>query len=168
MFSNIYRHVDNQDRPDIPSYPALTLLTHCLMKGLQSGAVLGLIAIPILRYRSGSSFSAAWKRSMVISPIVGCSITTALLLGKDMNGGLTDDSVDDRAYRIKHNEGQVKVDKYSIITGCGGAVIGSVFVGGGVLASTSTGIAFGVLYYIGEGHINSLKETVKKSLINNN
>ena len=49
MFRNIFRRVDNQDRPDIPEYPAITLLTHCIMNGLQSGAKLGLVAIPLIR-----------------------------------------------------------------------------------------------------------------------
>ena len=162
MFRNIFRRVDNQDRPDIPTYPAITLLTHCFMKGLQSGAILGLVAIPLIRYRSAKSYYAAWKKSMVISPIFGGSMTTLLLFGKDISGGLTDDGVDDRAYRIKHNEGQVKVDKYSIISGLGGASVGAVS-GLGVLASASTGIAFGVLYCVGERHSDVLTEFIKKN-----
>ena len=59
------------------------------------------------------------------------------------------DGVDDRAFRIMHNKGQVKIDKYSTVGAAVGAGIGAVSLVGmsAVLAGASTGVAVGVLYY---------------------
>jgi len=149
MFNNVFRHSENDDRVDIPNYPAITLINHCFNKGVQSGAIIGLFTIPLLAYKRKISIKDAWKKSMTIAPVLGGIFVPSLLIGKDVMGDLTDDGVDDRAYRIVHNEGQNKVDKYSIIGACSGAIFG-VLIGGGYIAAASTGVALSVIYYSAE------------------
>ena len=58
--------------------------------------------------------------------------------------------IDDRAYRIEHNVGQMTVDKYSLIGGLIGAADGAILGKFGlrsVAASSLTGVAAGVAVY---------------------
>jgi len=108
--------------------------------------MLGLIAIPLLKYKRKISIQQAWKTSMTMGPIIGGLLVPSLLIAKDFNGDLTEDGVDDRAYRIVHNEGQNLVDKYSLIGVCTGSICG-VILGSGYLPAMSTGVALSVIFY---------------------
>jgi phage shock protein PspC (stress-responsive transcriptional regulator) len=73
-----------------------------------------------------------------------------MLYKKHLDGELAADGVDDRAYRLVKNSGQVLVDKYSLVGGGVGATYGAIFGGLGVrsvFSGTMTGVAFGVAAY---------------------
>jgi len=99
---------------------------------------------------------------MIPAPVLGAAITLSMLYALDYSKPMGTDGVDDRAFRIVKNEGQVKVDNYSTVAAAGGAALGAVSVGGlpAVLAGASTGVAFGVVYYMVEkqGLLQKLKE----------
>lgn len=153
---DLNRKVDHESytATDMPLYPARVLTAHCLMKGLQAGSVLGLFAItPAHKFLKKEALTTSWRRMMPGSVIAGTTISMGLLAFKGYQGQLDIAGVDDRAYRISKSEGQVKVDRYSMIGGFIGASLGAVlgrFSGGNIVAGSSTGIALGVVFYMTE------------------
>lgn len=141
---------------DLPVYPARTLAAHVAAKGLQAGALIGLlVATPAVMKFGKKSIYSSWSIAVPVSATLGCSIALGMLYGKYINGQLTEDGVDDRAYRIYHHAGQRKVDRYSAVGGVAGLC--SVIVlrrFRGTLATAATGVAAGVLLYAAEKAFN--------------
>jgi hypothetical protein len=111
---------------DMPLYPARTLFFHVGLKGIQAGSVLGFLFTPLYKYKKRIPLSQSFITVMPRSAFVVGVLSLGLLYGKNFKGDLTDDGVDDRAYRIAHNVGQNTVDKYSVICGFLGASVGSI------------------------------------------
>ena len=88
-----------------------------------------------------------WHSFVPSATIVGATFSSSMLYGKDLKGDLTIPGVDDRAYRIVKNPGQVKVDRYSLIGFGAGAVVGTI-VGGATVPLACTGIAMGPMAYL--------------------
>ena len=144
---DVCRKVDQSQYSDtMPTYPARTLVVHVATKGLQLGSIVGLVLTPLLAWRRKSALATVWRGFVPKAAIVGSTVTTSMVYSMDMRGKLDIAGVDDRAYRIAHNEGQVKVDRYSLIGGATGAVTG-VIVGGATLPLVCSGIALGVVAY---------------------
>ena len=134
----------------MPTYPARFLTQHCVIKGVQLGSSVGILVFPLVSIFRKISFSGAWKVTMPASATVGVAISLGLLYYKHSTGALDADGVDDRAYRIKHNEGQNKVDFYSGVGAvAGGAlgVLGSRSVLSSAIAGSLTGVALGIGAY---------------------
>ena len=71
--------------------------------------------------------SATLRNIAPISSFLGGSLSLGSLYAKYLSGDLvSNEAVDDRAYRIYKNEGQNKVDKYSIIGTAAGMSLGNV------------------------------------------
>lgn len=87
---------------------------------------------------------------MPSSAVVFTAISAVALYKKHHDGVLDDDGVNDRAFRIAKNAGQVKVDQYALAgAGLGatfGAIVGRTAVRA-VLSSGLTGVAAGVAVY---------------------
>lgn len=154
---------ENYSETSLPTHPARVLSVHVAQKGIQGGALAGLfVGVPLVSYLRKLSFRAAWTRVMIPAPVIGAAVTLSMLYAMDYSKPMGADGVDDRAFRIIKNEGQVKVDNYSTIAAAGGAALGAVSVGGlpAVLAGASTGVAFGVVYYMVEkqGLLQKLKD----------
>lgn len=150
---DINRKIDSTkySATDLPSYPVRTLVGHVALKGIQAGAVIGLVAgVPLISYLRKLPFSQAWRRVMPITPIIGGMATLGLLYAKNLNEQMGANGIDDRAYRILHNKGQVKVDQRSIVGGAIGAALGTVIAPGiaTVFAAASTGVAAGTLFHV--------------------
>ena len=84
---------------------------------------------------------------MKTSGPLGSFVSLGLLVGKAASSDtMTDEGVDDRAYRIANNAGQNKVDSLSMYGLLAGGAIG-VF-SGRLLSCSSTGVAVGTAMYI--------------------
>ena len=92
-------------------------------------------------------------RRMPSSAVIFTAASAVALYKKQLDGGLSEDGVDDRAFRIVKNSGQVKVDQYALAGASVGAALGAV-VGRtavrAVLSSSLTGVAAGVALYSAE------------------
>lgn len=87
---------------------------------------------------------------MPVAAGLGVTASLGLLAFKQAQGSLTDEGVDDRAYRISKHAGQAKVDTYTLVGGLIGAADGAILGKFGlrsVCASSLTGVALGVAVY---------------------
>jgi hypothetical protein len=156
---DLFRRVDQAAyTAEMPLYPARVLQTHCLMKGLEWSA-LGLALWPLAAWRY-SSFAATFRPVFLGLPALGILGSTALLVqnvrASDVAG------VDDRAFRILKNKGQVAVDRKASVGAAVGSMFGAVVMGNpsGVLATASLGIALAVAYHAVE--MDETKAAAKK------
>lgn len=134
---------------ELPTYPVRTLVGHVAIKGVQAGAFLGLVVgVPVISYLRKLPLKQAWRKVMPIAPVVGTFLSLAGLYGLNYSKPMGVDGIDDRAFRIMHNKGQVSQDQCSIVGGAVGAAFGTVVVPGvvPVLAAASTGVALGCVY----------------------
>mmetsp|Transcript_93743 Transcript_93743/g.183802 ORF Transcript_93743/g.183802 Transcript_93743/m.183802 type:complete len:176 (-) Transcript_93743:29-556(-) len=149
---DLNRKVDESkyDSTELPTYPVRTFVGHVAMKGVQAGSILGLaIGVPLIAYLRKMPISKAWLKVMPIAPIIGTIGSLSLLYGKNATTPFGSDGIDDRAFRIMHNKGQVKVDKYSVVgsvLGMGCATVMAPGIGP-IFAAASTGVAVGCAYY---------------------
>lgn len=138
---------------DLPQYPVRTLVGHVAMKGVQVGAVAGLVAgVPLIAYLRKLPASHAWRRVMPIAPVIGSALSLTGLFVLNYTKPMGFDGIDDRAYRIMHNKGQVRVDQRTILGGAIGAAVGTAVAPGlvSILAASSTGVAAAFVYDKGE------------------
>eukprot|EP01032_Pedospumella_encystans_P027343 gene27343-30907_t len=162
--ANFSRRIDEScyDADSLPTYPARVLAVHVAQKGVQAGALGGLLMVPVISYLRKLPLRTAWTRVMVPAPFIGTAISLSMLFAMDYYKPMGLEGVDDRAFRIMNNAGQVKVDKYSTVALAAGAAIGAVTIGGlsAILAGASTGVAAGVGVYSAEkaGWVEKLKE----------
>lgn len=112
---------------EMPEYPARVLTTHCAMKGVQLGSILGTaILTPAYAFYRKVPLGSSLRTCAFPGTLLGVALSLSMLYAKDYNGSLDVAGVDDRAYRLVHNEGQVKVDQYSVIGAAAGATAGAV------------------------------------------
>ena len=168
---------DEYPAGDMPPYPARTLTAHVLAKGVQAGALAALLlgepaaagacapraraacapnpvrlrpcpAAPIWAYSRGARLTSVLHKAQLLAIPLATGVSGAMLLKKDYDGALSAEGVDDRAYRIVHNAGQVHVDRYSLIGAGVGATAGAIWgplAATSVLSGAATGVALGVL-----------------------
>lgn len=141
------------DGEHLPEYPGRVLFGHVTMKGMQLGSVLGCFSIPVVAVVRKQSVGLAARTVFPLTVVGGLSIAYGKLYKSYLDGKLDADGVDDRAYRIIHNRGQVKVDQYTAL----GAMVG-VFAGiliskgrpGSTLSSACLGIVCGITSHLAE------------------
>mmetsp|Transcript_20197 Transcript_20197/g.33795 ORF Transcript_20197/g.33795 Transcript_20197/m.33795 type:complete len:179 (+) Transcript_20197:58-594(+) len=158
------RKIDSSKYPstELPTYPARTLTAHVAMKGIQLGSVAGLVVgVPfmnreLLKWKRGGTnmFSSAWLRVMPVAPLLGLTATLTMLFVKNFRQELDDDGVDDRAFRLINNYNQMKLDQFSVIGAAVGAGAGAILRPGlrSIMASSTTGVVFGILAFGAEHH----------------
>lgn len=135
-----------------PPYPARVLFKHVAIKGIQIGSVVGVVVLPFIAGVRGQSIARTLKTGLPFFAATGAYASLGLLFGKNYKGDLTLAGVDDRAYRIKNNATQNKVDYYSGIGAVTGITLGAVISGSitAALATSVAGVAIGVASYAGE------------------
>ena len=162
---DFYRKINSEkySSDELPTYPARTLVVHVGVKGVQIGSAAGLVlGVQLLTYLRKMPVGKAWRNVMPVAPIIGSVLTLTMLYAKHYNTPMDIDGVDDRAFRIMHNNGQVKIDRYSVLGAAAGAAIGTVVMPGlrSALAGSSTGVVFGMLFYVAESR--GLLEKLRK------
>lgn len=161
---------ENHTSTDLPTYPVRTVVGHVALKGVQAGSILGLVVgVPLVSYLRKMPLKQAWVRSMTVSPILGTMAALTMLYAKHYNEPMGEEGIDDRAYRIMHNKGQVRTDQYGMTGAAIGVAIGTLVAPGvgTIMASACTGVAVGVAVHVGESkgvwkEINNLVEELKK------
>lgn len=134
----------------MPEYPDWELCKHVLFKGTQVGAVAGLLITPVWSVMRRLPVMVAWQRALPLSAALFTTISACALYKKQVDGELTNERNDDRAFRILHNESQVKIDRYATFGACAGLSTGAVLGRAALrsaMAAGVTGIALGVIAF---------------------
>eukprot|EP00042_Codosiga_hollandica_P040842 m.357096 g.357096 ORF g.357096 m.357096 type:complete len:242 (-) comp55965_c0_seq1:1413-2138(-) len=124
-------------------YPGAVLTEHVAIKGLQTGAVLSTLATIVvsLRNRKNNLIISLDDRAQPLSRfgqflclglkhgrigfVLGPLVATSALLGMAaMKEDMALDGIQDRAFRLEHNKGQLLVDRFSFYGGAFGALSG--------------------------------------------
>lgn len=146
------------DNEKLPEFPARVLLGHITMKGMQLGSVLGCFSIPIVALVRKQPVGLTARTVFPLTVMGGLTVAYGKLYKTYLDGKLDNDGVDDRAYRILHNKGQVKVDQYTAIGAMVGVIAGiAVSRGrpGSTLSSACFGIACGIVSHVAEEKFGS-------------
>ncbi|KAJ7394197.1 hypothetical protein OS493_003880 [Desmophyllum pertusum] len=135
-------------------HPALELYTHVTFKTVQAGALLGMVVIaPVFRLAVGPRTLLAVKETALRygrnGAIIGLPLGPLMTYGRATSGeGINDDGMFDRAYRLRFNRNQVRVDQASILGSLGGAggalLLGSSVVSGAVVGLVGGTVAMGL------------------------
>ncbi|XP_013778728.1 uncharacterized protein LOC106463262 [Limulus polyphemus] len=138
--------VTDEEMQNIP-YPSFELGIHITMKDVQAFTILGMGIIgPLVAVVRGHRSAGNLRQAALNGGKYGAA--TGLVVGPLMTYGrirnLEQDGIFDRCYRLRHNEGQVRVDRLSIFGGLGGTGLG-VAMGHGALSGGLVGMTAGVL-----------------------
>ncbi|KAI9024022.1 hypothetical protein DFJ74DRAFT_60704 [Hyaloraphidium curvatum] len=139
----------------MPANTGMLLTGHVVLKTVEAGAIVGLATSPI-----GYFFSKDKNKSLLRNAfrypgrgtLIGIPLGLFMVAGKSYS--MDGPGVDDRAYRIMHNEGQQRTDRFATYGAIGGAVAGAVGVlvpGAGLTRiwnTSSVGVALGVLVHV--------------------
>lgn len=135
-------------------YPRMELYTHVTFKTIQAGALLGMVLIaPAVRLVSGprtlNAISETALRYGRNGALIGIPLGPLMTYGRATSGdGLNEDGFTDRAYRLRYNRNQVRVDQASIVGTLGGAgvavLLGSSAVSGAVVGLVGGTVAMGM------------------------
>jgi len=147
---NLLRKVDSEKYTDeMPEYPAQIILKHMFNKGIQTGSVLGLfVVLPTAMVIRKNIPSFVWAQSQpqkIVSTTLGT--VTAVCMGIPFTMGLTEEGVDDRAYRLVQNANQNRVDTYSLI-GLGAGITAGYFTKQSPFIFGATGVVAGIGYHL--------------------
>jgi Protein of unknown function (DUF1757) len=137
---DISRRVDRSQYsdPSVPEFPAKVLLSHIVYKGLQYGSLGGIAIAPLWALSRARPLSVVFPRVVWTGAAVGLAGSFGLLAARGFQGALSNEGVDDRAFRLSKNVGQVEMDQASGLGGVLGASIGAIF-GKRALRSVLTG-----------------------------
>mmetsp|Transcript_12148 Transcript_12148/g.12222 ORF Transcript_12148/g.12222 Transcript_12148/m.12222 type:complete len:179 (-) Transcript_12148:94-630(-) len=114
---------------DMPVYPARYVIQHTVMRGVQVGSVVGMVASPLFSLVRGKTLGRSMRIGLPLSAALGGSLSIIYLCVLESKGKLDIAGVDDRAYRLKHNADVQRVDQYSSIGGAAGLAIGVIASG---------------------------------------
>lgn len=107
-------------------------------------------AAPLWAFSRSKPLVAVAPRVLAVTTVGAAAVSMGMLLMKEYQGALTPEGVDDRAYRLSKNVGQVTIDQYSGIGAVVGAAYNSIF-GRTALRSVALGgimgVAAGAAYY---------------------
>ncbi|CAF0886842.1 unnamed protein product [Didymodactylos carnosus] len=155
--ANANTDLDDEQRVLIP-HPLRELTLHCIYKGIEVAPVVGLATVlPYQLYKS--------KRNPQLRPIlsrVGTmygAVAGAVLSVTFMHAKLYQEKYDeyriwDRSYRLRHSQGQLRADRYSLYSAIVGGVTGFViglptkFSGLSGGKGALLGIPFGLLVHL--------------------
>lgn len=122
------------------------LMTHITEKGFQLGSCIGsVVVVPVTAYRGRSSnYPVVPKmlRGLSRSAVITTAVAGLLGLGKVYGTPLTPEGVQDRVYRLHHNQGQNRTDAFSRVGAVAGAAAAAAKFGVGGTALIG-GAAFG-------------------------
>jgi len=134
---------------DIP-YPYVELHAHVIMKTAQAFGLLGTVVIgpvaALARSRTRtldgikSSSYKCGKWGVILSLVVAPLMTQGVLRGRKADR----DSVYDRSYRLRHNRGQVRVDRGSAVGAVSGASL-AVPLGASPVMGALVGMSMGIV-----------------------
>ena len=137
------KDLSDEQYSDIPS-PRFELHVHVLYKTVQAGSILGMVVfgplVGLVRGRSWTAVKAAALKGGRIGAMIGVPmgpLMTEMTLSK---AKATPESIFDRCYRIRHNIGQVRTDRFCTI----GSVVGTG-VGVALGAGAFNGFVVGVV-----------------------
>ena len=130
---------------DIP-HPKLELTVHVVNKCFQSGCILGTLSGTITTLVKPSNRNAAGFVSNITKhgsrlALVGVCIGPVMTYGRMRS--LENDAIVDRVYRLRHNKGQVRVDRADNSGFVGGPLVAKAF-GYPLLFGMVTAVAGGV------------------------
>jgi hypothetical protein len=110
---------------------AALLEGHVALKGAEAGALLGAVAGPLVALARGTGAPA--QDSVLVGAAYGAAGGTALsaLLGLGKIATLDRSGLEDRVYRLCHNESQRRVDTFSVAGGALGAAAAYALVKAG-------------------------------------
>ncbi|KIZ02973.1 hypothetical protein MNEG_4988 [Monoraphidium neglectum] len=97
-----------------PEYVELKLMGHVAQKGFQAGSLIGLAAVvPIMALRRRALDAALVTTGAGYGALGGLALTVVLGLAKRAN--IDRKGVEDRVYRLSHNEGQNRTDSFCAV-----------------------------------------------------
>eukprot|EP00281_Chroomonas_sp_CCMP1168_P022679 CAMPEP_0206235478 /NCGR_PEP_ID=MMETSP0047_2-20121206/13172_1 /ASSEMBLY_ACC=CAM_ASM_000192 /TAXON_ID=195065 /ORGANISM="Chroomonas mesostigmatica_cf, Strain CCMP1168" /LENGTH=210 /DNA_ID=CAMNT_0053659687 /DNA_START=29 /DNA_END=661 /DNA_ORIENTATION=+ len=177
------RRVDRSKYTDesMPEHPGATLLSHVALRGAQVGSLAGVLIFAPIQWIRGGRKEALLK---TIAPRIGAmGLLGGGVLGGAMVVGMalappsskpsskppwTDDGVDDRAFRISHNQKIIDQDNYLAGGALAGLVCGRSQAGRGIVGHVAVGMAMATLASVavlaGVPEIRKRWPAMKKSL----
>lgn len=112
--------------------------------------MVGLAAAPLVAVLYRAPLGRALRVSVTRCSAGALLASMGLLLAKTYSGALDEMAVDDRGYRIAHNEGQLEVDRLcrgGAVAGLAAGALSGALAPGALLAFPLTGVALSVLGY---------------------
>lgn len=145
------------DVDDFPRWPGAVLATHVVARCTMAGSFFGGLGASVAWARSGghdSLLRRAWPTWALRGAGVGALCGAAMVAGKAAT--LEQDDVDDRAYRLLHNEGQTAVDTWATagcvaVAAAGAATYAHPSVLMRVSQGGAVGVSVGVVAYLFAG-----------------
>lgn len=131
-------------------HPAVEVYAHVTFKTIQAGALLGMVVIaPAVRLAVGPRTLAAVTETALRygrnGAIIGVPLGPLMMYGRATSGeGIHEDGFIDRAYRLRYNRNQVRVDQASILGTLGGAG-GALLLGGSAVSGAMVGLVGGTV-----------------------
>ena len=125
---------------------------------MQVGSVVGFFSTPIVAIVWRIPFSRALRASVNRSSFGFFLIGMSLLAGKTYSGALDELSVDDRAYRMAHNKGQLETDRVALQGAAAGLICTTLLGQVGVrslLAYSLTGMSLSLSGYVASKALQS-------------
>lgn len=153
-FRNMFGQKLTDDEMGKIKHPAVELYAHVTFKTIQAGALLGMVVIaPAVRLAVGPRTLVAVTETAVRygrnGAIIGIPLGPLMTYGRATSGeGINEDGYIDRAYRLRYNRNQVRVDQASVLGTLGGAggalMLGSSAVSGAVVGLVGGMVAMGI------------------------
>lgn len=131
-------------------YPRVELYSHVTFKTIQAGALLGMIVIaPAVRLAAGPRTLKAVTETALRygrnGAIIGIPLGSLMTYGRATSGdGIDEDGFIDRAYRLRYNRNQVRVDRASMLGTLGGAGV-ALLLGGSAVSGAVVGLVGGTV-----------------------
>ena len=139
------KSLTREEYEDIPQ-PRFELHTHVLVKNVQVGLILGMgVFGPLIGLIRGRSRAAALAGSLKGGKIgVGVLAPLAPVMTEAAIRNQEAERIYDRAFRIRHNSGQMRADRWAVAGGLGGGIAGA-FGMVSPLVGPMVGIAMGTV-----------------------
>ncbi|KXS13708.1 hypothetical protein M427DRAFT_33683 [Gonapodya prolifera JEL478] len=156
----ILRVSDAKGVEGMPKHTGAVLAGHVVFKTVQAGSVLGLGLAPLIRLRSKTPrpLLVALTRPAGMGTLLGIPLGLAAFAARSYQ--MDADGVDDRAYRIVNNAGQVEVDRYAGFGAFVGSLVGNFALpGGNILVRMWRGGSVGVAVGVGAYVLGRMEET---------
>lgn len=143
--------LSDEEMAKIP-YPFPELATHVTIKDIQAFGLIGTCIVgPILAVKNTSTRNMAGlavkcTKAGRVGVILGLFAGPAMTFLRVKNE--TEEAIEDRCYRLRHNRNQVRVDQASIVGGLAGSAVGMTMANPtlGFLVGMSSGVIGAAAY----------------------
>ncbi|EDO46076.1 predicted protein [Nematostella vectensis] len=130
-------------------YPCTELTTHVTFKTIQAFALLGMVAVgPAVRGIRGPRNLQAIIDTAVnygkYGAVLGAAAGPAMTYARVVGGGIDEDGLYDRCYRLRYNRNQVRTDRLAFLGTLGGAA-GAMAMGGSLSSGAVIGLVGGTV-----------------------